>query len=130
MLHSYAFSNFQSFRERVEVEHRRRRTFLRGDQVQLAVGHPRGERSQAAISRNQLHFHRSRRIRRIADDDRLGDAAIFEIPDPDAATHLVGDETNTVGQPRLDALEVVGARADLGATGIRDLVDGLALAQL
>ncbi len=43
-----------------------------------------------------------------------------------AAAHLVRDQAHRIGQTSLDALEVARAGGDLGATGIRDLVDGLA----
>ena len=43
-----------------------------------------------------------------------------------APAHLVGDEAHTVGEPRLDAFEVSRAGGDLGPSGLRDRVDGLA----
>src|SRR6478736_6891806 len=44
----------------------------------------------------------------------------------DAAAHLVRDETDGVGEARLDALEFSGSRLDLGVAGRGDLVDRLA----
>ena len=65
-----------------------RRAFLRIDEIQLVVDHPRRVRAQAAIARNQLDLHRPGRIRRVADGDGPDDGALREIPDPDAAADV------------------------------------------